>query len=160
MHTVSDRGRFAPAFTGKMSDYITWRTKADFWLYHTKAKKEYHGSMFYSAQDNSHVQDQMLKVGLSVIKSADGIDRILDVMDQKFKPKKKTTAWNAYDSMDDMRREQGETIEDFALRVETKHGQIQRLDASVTMSEHMLTLYIIKRCCLDQMSRALLLANM
>ena len=160
MHTVSDRGRFAPAFTGKMSDYIAWRTKAELWLYHTKAKKEYHGSMLYSAQDNSHVQDRMLTVGLSVIKSADGIDRILDVMDQKFKPKKKTTAWNAYDSMDDMRRLEGETIEDFALRVETKHGQIQRVDASVTMSEHMLTLYIIKRCCLDQMSRALLLANM
>lgn len=160
VHTDSDKGRFAPSFSGKMSDYEAWRTKAELWMYHTKAEKKYHGSMLYSAQNNSHVQGQMLKATLPVIKSADGIDQILAIMDQKFKPKKKTTAWSSYDSMDDMRRQKEESIEDFALRVETQHAQIQRVDASVTMSEHMLTLYIIKRCCLDKTSRALILGNM
>ena len=36
MHSASDKGRFAPAFTGKMSDYTAWRTKVELWIYHTR----------------------------------------------------------------------------------------------------------------------------
>ena len=75
-------------------------------------------------------------------------------------PKKKTTSWKSYDAMDDMRRQQMESVEDFTLRLENQYAQIQRADKSATMSDHVLTMHIIKRCCFDPASRALLLANM
>ena len=149
-----------PYFSGKMADYEMWRAKAEVWKHNTKAKKDSQGSMLFAAQKNPRVEGLILNLTLPVILSSEGIDKIFELLDSKFMPKKKTTSWKSYDAMDDMRRQQMEPVEDFTLRLENQYAQIQRADQSATMSDHVLTMHIIKRYCFDPTSRALLLANM
>ena len=99
-------------------------------------------------------------IGEEVLQSAAAFDKIIDVMEAEILPEKTTTAWTAWDTLEDMQREEGESTEIFVQRFKTTYLEVQAHDPDANVSARTLTRMMIKRLLISQTDRALLLALM
>ena len=90
-----------PTFSGRMRDYEDWKYDAGNWKFNTKVTKEKIASRLYGAQTVASVKSVMKGVPVSMLQSDKGWDEIMKQMDKKFMPKKETTAWTAFDELED-----------------------------------------------------------
>ena len=106
------------------------------------------------------VKSHMRGVPQDVLHSENGWKEIMQVMDQKFMPKKETTAWTSFDELEDMKRGESETSESFISRFEITVADIVAHDSQFKISERMATMMIMKRLCISKDHRATLLTKM
>ena len=85
-----------------MSDCEEWRFDAENWKFNTKCTKDKVASRLYSTQNVADVKVTMRKC--RELQSAQGWDKVMEIMDNKFKPKKETSAWSAFDELEDMEK--------------------------------------------------------
>ena len=156
----SHGGGNPPTFSGRMRDYEDWTYDAENWKFNTKVTKEKVASRLYGAQTVQSVKSVMKKVTVNVLQSEKGWDEVMKQMDNKFMPKKETTAWTAFDELEDMQRGENETSEDFISRFEITVADIVAHDPQFGMGERMTTMMIMKRLCISKDHRATLLTKM
>ena len=74
-----------PSFSGEDIDYEMWREDDHVWEYHTTVGQKFKGAKLYGAQQNKEVKDVMRAVGMSVIKSEEGYEKIMAAMDAHYR---------------------------------------------------------------------------
>ena len=149
-----------PKFSGNMRDYEEWKFDAENWKFNTKVTKDKQASRLYGAQTVKSVKSHVRGVPQDVLHSENGWKEIMQVMDQKFMPKKETTAWTSFDELEDMKRGESETSESFISRFEITVADIVAHDSQFKISERMATMMIMKRLCISKDHRATLLTKM
>ena len=150
-------GGTVPIFSGKMEDYDTWREDIDDWALSTKIKPEAQVARLTYPQLEV-VKKVIRKVPKDKRNSPQGLEKVLEVMETQFKKPSELLSRPTFTKWENMRRQKGETTEQFMLNYELTFHELQKHDIEVQCSERLLALKALDRLEIEPDKQAQILS--
>ena len=141
------KGGAAPVFTGNMADFEDWEFKVEMWIHGSKTSKDRLAAILFNAQTNDQVMRKMKSNGKEKMKTAEGMEAMMQFMRTKYAKPQDSLAWPSFDAFDDTFRHKDESSEAYINRFESNYETTQRYDSELNASDRMLAMMCLKKGC-------------
>ena len=105
------------------------------------------GNILFNAQTIVQVTRAMKSIGKEKMKTAEGMEAIMQVMTTKYAKPQDSLAWPSFDAFDDTFRHKDESSEAYINRFESNYETTQRYDSELNASDRMLAMMCLKKGC-------------
>ena len=117
-------------------------------------------SALINAQTNDDVIDYMLEVPDEQLKTAQGVELLIEKLNEYYAKDTAHLAWAAFYDFWVGRRKRGETAAEFTRQFKQRYAKVTAHDPECKISERRLSLVLLFQLGMSEQSRALVLANM
>ena len=151
-------GGSIPIFSGMRVDYESWKEDIGDWQTACKLKKEVQVARMLIVQPEM-VKEVMRQIPKDQRDSAEGFQKVMNVMDQQFKKEVENMSWPAFEKWDNMRRKKGQSTESFIMEYELAFTKARKHDPELQCSDRMLAMKALARLQVDSDHSAQIISN-
>ena len=155
----ANSGGPVPIFSGAMEDYPSWKEDILDWEHSVKLPDKVKGSRLVLAQ-NDVIKAIMRRAGPDNVRSAEGFNLIMKVMDSNFTQPEKDIGWYSFEKWDGMTRTKNQSSENFILQYNVAFDDVKKHDAKVSMSDQLLAMKALARLQIDDKDKTQILSRM
>ena len=155
----ANSGGPVPIFSGAMEDYPSWKEDILDWEHSVKLPDKVKGSRLVLAQ-NDVIKAIMRRAGPDNVRSAEGFNLIMKVMDSNFTHPEKDIGWYSFEKWDGMTRTKNQSSENFILQYNVAFDDVKKHDAKVSMSDQLLAMKALARLQIDDKDKTQILSRM
>ena len=155
MASFSDK--IPPPFDKRQDDYVKWKRKLKLWQEITDVPKEKCGMHVLLRLDDDTQEAVQDKLELTDIKTAEGTDKILTVLDTLFKVDESVKAYEIYDDFECYHRPPTLSIPEYCTEFENKLNKVKK--SGTTLSEHVIAYRMLKSANLSEVDERMVRAT-
>ena len=149
----------APVFSGDDEDFERWKSRVDLWIHDTTPKEEKQAARIVNSQTNKDVIDLLLNLPEDKLKTKEGVQLILDTMEEHYGKDPHTLAWQTFVVFFLLTRKPGEKATEFVRRLENAYRKIQAYDSEIKINDRTLGMIALLRLDLSETDRNLIITK-
>ena len=154
----SANSKTPPLFTGGVENYQFWKKELDFWKDYTELKPEEIGFAILFRIEDKEAKEAIMNLEKAQIKSAEGYDHVIKVMDGLYEKDKNESMYEAYSNFENYRRKRGTGINAFINEFEARYQRTKH--HKIEMSENLIAFRLLKCANLSSTQEHLIRATL
>ena len=130
-----------PSFNRSCDDFQKWKRKFGVWRTVTEKPASKQGGLLILSLDDVTQGEVLDLIDISEIKKKKGVNKVLNILDEKFQKEASITAYEAYQEFESCRRSAGLSISDHCDAFNRKYVKFK--NGGSYLSEHVLALKLL-----------------
>ena len=146
-------------FSGDDEEFEMWKQLVSLWLHDNSLKEDKLSARIVNSQKVASVIQLMLQVPMDKLKTKQGVQMIMDLMEKTYSKDERLLAWQAFAEFLVTVRKDDEKAVDFVRRLESAFRKVQGYDSEVQINDRTLAMIALLRLDLSDTDRALIVSN-